>query len=298
MTAAATLEEIDGIHDEQPDRAAEGLRALDVAALPVDRLPLLAFLMLHVLGEKLGLWAEAAERIERLRAVRADAPLAVLAHAAVAVHLAGRSGGKALADLGAAGGVAEAQTLVALNALGLRPPAATAALATELERLAEASTTFDPGGRLNQRLAIGFNNTTTRLLELASPPVDPAIRSALLAGSAAALRFWQTAGTWVNLERALYLRALVRNRVGDPAAARDDCRQALDVIAAHGGEEIDRAFLQLQLAGALLRLGEHTDGRRHLAEARAAAAQWDDVGLKSWFAAEDERLFGPREQQT
>ena len=43
MTTAATLDEIDRIHDDQPERAAAGLRELDPAALPADRLPLRSY---------------------------------------------------------------------------------------------------------------------------------------------------------------------------------------------------------------------------------------------------------------
>jgi len=295
MTAAATLDEIDRIHDAEPQRAAAGLRALDAAALPPEQLPLLAFLTMHVLGEKLGAWEEAADRLGRLRATRSDAPLAVVAHAAAAAHLAGRSDNPAAAALAAASSEAEAQLLTALGALGWRPPADATAMAAELKRLAEASGSIDAAGPLNQRLAVGFNNTTSRLLDGAESPVDPILRPALLAGSAAALRFWKSAGTWVNHERALYLCALVSNRAGDAAAARSNCLQALDLIAANGDEPVDRAFLQLQLAGALIRLGDADDAQRHLDAARGAAAQWDDAGLKAWFATEHGRLFGAQE---
>lgn len=297
MTADAILDEINRIHDDDPERAAAGLRALDAAPLPADRLALLAFLTVHVLGEKLGGWDEAADRLAQLRTTRNDAPLAVVAHAAAAAHLAGRADDPALAALAAAGGAAEAKMLTALAALGWRPPADPAVMAAELKRLADASQPIDPAGPLNQRLAVGFNNTTSQLLDLAEVPVDPGLRDALLVGSAAALRFWKAAGTWVNHERALYLRALVHSRVGDPAAARADCQQALDLIAANGSEPVDQAFLQLQLASALVRVGDSAAGRRHLDEARSAADQWDDAGLKAWFASEHDRLFGPREQQ-
>lgn len=298
MTTTATLEEIDRIHDSAPQQAAEGLRALDASALPADRLPLLAFLLLHVLGEKLGLWDEAARRLGDLGAKRADAPEAVVAHAAVAAEMAGHADSPALARLEVFGGRERARTVVELNAISLRAGANAPALAAALERLAEKSHGFDPNGPLNRRLAIGFNNATSQLLDLAAPPVDAAVRAALLAGSAAAQRFWQAAGNWVNFERALYLRALVHNRVGDAAAARDACVQALDVIAANGAEDVDRTFLKLQLAGALQALGESADGQRHHDEARQAAAQWDDAGLKSWFADEHRRLFGPEERES
>jgi hypothetical protein len=291
MTSEEALDEIDRIHDDEPERAAAGLRSLDAAGLPAGRLPLFGFLLVHVLGEKLGQWSEAADRLDALRAARADAPLAVLAHAAVAAELAGRAGNPALADLAAAGGAGEAQVLVALSALGWRPPPEPLALAAELHRLATEAERFDAGGPLNQRLAVGFNNTTSSLLDRAPDPVPAAIAAALVAGANAALRFWQAAGTWVNHQRALYLRALVANRVGDPAAARADAGEALQIIAANGVEEVDRAFLQLQLGSALLRLGETAAGQAVLAEARGAAAAWDDAGLKSWFQQEQERAL-------
>ena len=298
MTSEEELDEVDRIHDDEPERAAAALRTLDAACLPAGRLPLLGFLLLHVLGEKLGHWTEAADRLDSLRTARRDAPLAVLAHAAAAAHLADRPGSQALADLAVAGGAAEAGTLVALAALGWRAPPETAVFAAELERLATESEQLDANGPLGQRLAIGFNNATSQLLDLVTPPVDPTPRSALLAGSAAALRFWLAAGTWVNHERALYLRALVHNRVGNAAAARDACRQALDVILANGEEPIDQTFLRLQLAGALMTLGELTEGQQQLAEARSAAAQWDDAGLKAWFEGEYRRLFSREECKT
>jgi hypothetical protein len=296
MTGEELLDEIDRIHDGEPERAATGLRSLDAAGLPAGRLPLLGFLLLHVIGEKLGAWAEAADRLDALVRARQDAPLAVVAHAAAAARLAERSPNPALEALAAAGGAAEARTLVALGALGWRPPADDAAFAGELERLATESERYEANGPLNQRLAIAFNNTTSSLLDRAAETVPLPTASALRAGADAALRFWTAAGTWVNHERALYLRALVANRVGDFASARDDCRQALAIIAAHGGEDVDRAFLLLQLAGALTRLGEAIEGQAALAEARGVAAAWDDEGLANWFRQEHDRLFDTREQ--
>lgn len=93
--AAAELDEIDRIHDDDPAEAARRLRELDASALPAQRLGALAFLVNHVLGEKLGAWREAAERSAAL-AARDDAPVAVLRHwAAAAVAGLGRPAGAA-----------------------------------------------------------------------------------------------------------------------------------------------------------------------------------------------------------
>jgi hypothetical protein len=289
MNAAESLDEIDRIHDAEPQRAADGLRALDCHALPGERLPLYAFLVNHVLGEKLGAWREAAERLQALRAGRPDAPLAVALQSAIAAELSGNDHGAAFEALTNAAGATAARIAVGVGRLGFEAASATE-LADRLLRLARESQRLDTAGPLDQRLAAGFNNATSRLLDTVDEPAASALRDALVEGAAAALRFWQRAGTWVQHERALYLKALVHNRIGEPGAARDACTQALSLIAANGTEEVDRAFLQLQLAYALLRLGDAKAGKQ-LAEARAAAAAWDDEGLKTWFDAEFGRLF-------
>lgn len=289
MNAAESLDEIDRIHDAEPQRAADGLRALDCHALPGERLPLHAFLVNHVLGEKLGAWREAAERLQALHAGRPDAPLAVALQSAIAAELSGNPPGAAFEALTNAAGATAARIAVGVGRLGFEAASATE-LADRLLRLARESQRLDTAGPLDQRLAAGFNNATSRLLDTVDEPAAPALRDALVEGAAAALRFWQRAGTWVQHERALYLKALVHNRIGEPGAARDACTQALSLIAANGTEEVDRAFLQLQLAYALLRLGDAAAGKQ-LAQARAAAAAWDDEGLKTWFDAEFGRLF-------
>jgi len=68
QTDGTMLDEIDRIHDAAPERAAQLLREFDSTGLPVPRLGQLAFLFNHVLGEKLGQWNEAAERVSALAA--------------------------------------------------------------------------------------------------------------------------------------------------------------------------------------------------------------------------------------
>lgn len=69
--AASELDEIDRIHDDFPAEAADRLRRLDATGLAAGRLGSFAFLPNHVLGEKLGAWHEAAERIAALARVGA-----------------------------------------------------------------------------------------------------------------------------------------------------------------------------------------------------------------------------------
>jgi hypothetical protein len=102
----------------------------------------------------------------------------------------------------------------------------------------------------------------------------------------AAHAFWVRCGTWVNEERALYLRALVANALGDGAEALAHADAALGIIDANGDQPVDDAFLRLDRARALGLEGDAAGQARELAAADAAAANWDDAGLNEWFAAE------------
>ena len=293
MNIEAELDEIDRIHDEAPAQAAARLRTLDIAALPPERAALAAFLFNHVLGEKCNAWSDAAQRLARLREQLPQPPLGVTLHAAVADQLAGCAESPARAALVAASSEPAASCAIALRRLGFtQQQMDTRSFAAALRDLALRAGTLVTGSPLDSQLAAGLNNTTSALLDTATDANDPIVREALRSGAAQALRFWQSAGTWVNHERALYLVALVANRVGDHAQARDAVRQALDLIAASGTEEVDRAFLLLQLAGALRALGADGASDSAHAEARAIADTWTEAWLTEWFATEEARLFG------
>ncbi|MGE5336292.1 MAG: hypothetical protein ACM3PU_00595 [Gemmatimonadota bacterium] len=293
MTAAEELDQIDRIHDDEPAQAAVRLRALDVAALPPDHAPLAAFLFNHVLGEKLGDWNGAAQRIDQLRSRIAEPPPGVMVHAAVADELAGRGTSPARAAVVAASTEAVASCAIGLRRLGFTQESMdTAQFAASLRDLAHSTAALETGTPFDTQLAAGLNNATSRLLDICSDGRDPVVRDALRTGAEQALRLWQSAGNWVSHERALYLVALVANRIGAHDQARDAARQALAVIAENGAEDVDRAFLLLQLAGAQRSLGDEGASRAAHDEARAIAAGWNDRSLNDWFDAEEAKLFG------
>jgi hypothetical protein len=101
QTDGTMLDEIDRIHDDAPEIGARMLREFDAAGLPAPRLGQLAFLLNHVLGERLGLWNEAAERIATL-ATRTDAPPGVWRQLFAAQTLRGDALGAAAARIGLA----------------------------------------------------------------------------------------------------------------------------------------------------------------------------------------------------
>lgn len=54
--------------------------------------------------------------------------------------------------------------------------------------------------------------------------------------------YWLGCGDWTNDERALYLKAMVANAIDDPSTALRLAERALDIIAEHGGEQVDETF--------------------------------------------------------
>ncbi len=301
VDASAELDAIDRIHDAEPEEAAARLRALDTAALPADGLGTATFLLAHVIGERIGRWDEAAQRIDTALRGRDDAPVRALRNAAVAQRRAGDA--KRAADwetrlAQAAGAPVEvARLTVDVHALAFTGAAGdmdgfAAALLAATRTLARPGAPLPASCGLDAALGAGFNNATSALLDAcADGPIDEPIASALRAGAETARAFWLRAGTWVNHERADYLLACVLNRIGDHKAARTAALRGLDVITAHGKEDVDRAFLLLQLAGALRQAGDSAAAAAARASADKLAAQLDDESLRTWFAAERDRLL-------
>lgn len=73
-TVAERLAEADACHDSEPRRAAQLLSGIDPAALADGERPLFAFLLKHVLGEKLGDGGQARQRMNGLPAAAFEVP--------------------------------------------------------------------------------------------------------------------------------------------------------------------------------------------------------------------------------
>ncbi len=281
--AEAELDEIDRIHDERAAQAADRLRGLDAAQLPAGRLGAFAFLLNHVIGEKLGAWRDAAQRIGAL-ADRADAPLPVLRHWAAAAPLADAPDVAAAAQVDAATAAALARVCAWNFAIDAgRDAGAFAALA-------RAAIDFPPSA-LDAGFAAALNNVTVALLEqLADRPLGEAQRDALRQGAQAARTFWLRAGGWIEDERSDHLCAKVALRRGDAAAAATAAERALAVVDCNGGDPVERAFLLQRLAAALARRGDDARASALRAEAAALAASLD-ASLQRLLAQDAAELF-------
>lgn len=302
----AQLEEADACHDDDPPRAAALLRHIDPAALPSARLPSLAFLLNHVLGEKLGAWTEAHAMFDALlRAAGENPPMALWRQAAAAARLAGDAAAAAHRIEGlaiAAGATAgQAQDVVAFTALMYRAPMLPAAAAAEA--VADvlpvfAAPAWAEANPLDSAVAACANNIASGLLERPAADVQqhPPLRSVLDRTALLAERIWLRAGTWVHHERAAYLRAMVATALGEALAAREHALRALALLDEHDAdraETVDRAFLELERARACRELALHAEAQAAQDAADALAAQFNDADLDAWFAKRRAELAAP-----
>ena len=300
------LAEADACHDAEPARAASLLREIDATQLPGERWPRLAFLFNHVLGEKLLEWPEALERQQRLLALaQPDPPPALWRQLGSAALVAGAQPllSQAIEALSTAGSTSSdrARELIRLSAaIYLAPPMpASEAGVLALNALVPFEGLGWPtGGALDAQAAGCANNLANDMLSRPDADLQSApLRAALANGAETALRLWQAAGTWVQQERAQYLRAVVCTALGEPHATRRHVLAGLALLDAHDNahaERVDRAFFELERWNACTWLGLNDEAQGALSRAVALAAQFDDTGLTEWFEDRRRRLPGFR----
>lgn len=296
------LAQAHAMHDADPVAAAALLRDVLPGRLASSELPTYAFLLNHVLGEREGAWREALARHQETLDLPQLTPGRLRLAAAAACAAGDASAMERLtADYAAAAqaDAARAEDVVRLSAAACTVSSLTAeeagTLALDLlTRIEQAA--WQAVSNLDATVAACLNNLAGALQE--RPPADftvPTLRSALPHCAELAQRFWARAGTWVNLERALYLRATVATALGDFECAMAHCREGLALIATHGGKDpqsVDRAFLELELANACERLGRADDATSARMRAELLAAGFRDPGLQAWFASRREALMG------
>lgn len=293
--AEARLQQADAVHDEDLAQAAALLREVVPALLAPARWPRYAFLVNHVLAEKLGRRTEAWQFQQTvLAAAGAEATLPLLRQAAAAAHLAGDAAGEGRLNqrLADAAGVAPAQaaelTALAATAWQLSSLQADAAADAALAALAPlAGDAWQQASALDQAAAVATNNIASDLVErpVADLPAAP-LQAALQQAAAWSQAFWQRAGTWVHHERAHYLRAMVANALGEPAQAELQARAGLVLIDSfdHDKQEsVDRAFLLSELAHALAQQGRSAEAAVERAQADAVAEAFGDPELERWY---------------
>ncbi|CAN5229468.1 hypothetical protein BH09PSE6_BH09PSE6_03390 [soil metagenome] len=284
-----TLDELMESHHEDRDQSRQSLEILLTQPIRIEDEWKLARLVNHIVGEESGDW-QAAYRMIRT-AVPEPTQTPVIRQAAIAATMAGD--------------VVRAWQLEAKLAEAYSVPIEQAAVTTRLGVLQFLMSHVEQGpvcevfiqtlgrieswpvsGPLTETLAATCNNATSALLDREDLETsNPMVVEALTRGAELARSLWRKAGTWMQSARADYLVALVRNRVGDWAAARAAAQAGLDTITANGPEDVDRAFLFLEIARASAGAGDLLGRDAALIDANALAAEFKEDGLKKWFAS-------------
>jgi hypothetical protein len=271
-------------HDTDPHGVGTALR--EFRSVPEKDLVRFSWLVNHVIGEKQTAWPDAFSLM--LRVLPRNAPPSALLNFGACAYLAGAPI-KAMAlevqvSKALACHEAHARCLIQLRVLQCAGGASDADdfAAVLCECLSQLEKDSFPE-KFVPMYAASLNNVVSLLLEheRADHQSEP-IRSVLLAGSEQCRALWRRAGTWVNHERADYLVALCANKVGQWEFAQTAALDGLATIDANGPEDVDRAFLLLELARAQHGLGQTEKHEAARFKAFELAASFDPK-LRAWF---------------
>lgn len=283
-----------GYHDTESERLAGELEAANLDELKAEGPGHCLHLSNHTIGEHLGDWRRARRFAEAVREATADqtGEASFGAHLAVARYMDGDTVAAQQAEiecLGAAEHPVDAYLTVKSFLAG--------ALAGT-GRFADAGVVIAAANRLaeglgdvatsNRSMAVANNNLASELVE--SDELDSDQARLMVGCAQAAHTFWLRCGTWVNEERALYLLALVNNRVEGYRAGLEHAQAALDVIAANGEEPVDEAFIRLAAARSHLGLSDTPSAEEHLATADELTKAWTEPSLTTWYEGERRKV--------
>jgi hypothetical protein len=278
-------------HDGESERLAVELEQASAQAEDRHLDPLLN-LVAHTMGEHLSDWPRARRLIEQVMAGRAPSKATARSWSRLGVVrlMTGDVAGGVAADLDAASAaedplatMLEARFLLVNALVGAHSADAAAGVYTGALALARRLGDAAP----HRVIAVASNNLASELVEAKTR--TPGEDALMAAAAEAAHEFWMKIGTWVHDERARYLKALVANALGRPEEALAEADAALEIIAANDEQPVDTTFLALARSRSLRLLGRAADSAAALAAADAAAAAWDDQGLKDWYAEERAR---------
>ena len=283
-----SFDELFNDHDKDPKATASALRSMARDRLVAEKdHRRFAWLTNHVIGEKEGQWSVALETLEM--AISESSEVACLVQRAVAALSAGKPirAFSLIPIIAQAGECSYLAADAAVKLAVVQFSAANESVPALAETFNSILGTFagitGQLGKLSTLVAASLNNITSRLMDFKDADIRaPAYRQALTDGSQICRSVWQVAGNWVNHERADYLVALCANRLQDYEAALVAARSGIKTIEDNGSEDVDRAFLLLELARAHKGLGQTEKGQEARAEAVRLAAAFDK-DLREWF---------------
>lgn len=275
-------------HADNPRAVAD--RLPQALALVADDNGLLSLIGLahHVLGEHLGAWQEGLGYCERLRALPVfDSALssgASLRRVRAALTLSG-----ALADERAALSTSDQVRVTVMAAANLAARDATRA--TSLlqqacdDALAAALPSSDPAPR---SIAASANGIAATLEE--KPARTSGETALMLAAAEAARRFWEVAGTWLEVERAEYRLAMSCTQASLIERARGHAQQCLAIVRVHDNVALEAFFGFEALAVVERAAGDETASADAIKAAREAFTRLNEAD-RGWCQASLDKLL-------
>lgn len=281
-------------HDAESDHLARELEASAEKGIPSGNLAPFLHLCTHTIGEHLGDWPRALRLGKRVLDGQTPSPEMAKAWGwlYVAAVLAGdflEATQSELAYLKAAGddfGLALLEMRFMLAGVlvgsdrateGTRVYRAALDLVGQIRKASVSSV-------LDRTIAVASNNLGWELYELSSRTSDQDAVMQLCAETSHEL--WLKCGNWINEARALYLKAVVANALGDGTAALLHADAGLATIAAHGERPLDAARLHLARAVSFATMGDDERRVHAIREADASASTLTAAKLRAQFVAE------------
>jgi tetratricopeptide (TPR) repeat protein len=232
--------------DSVARRLPEGLALLESPAEVV----LLGNLATHVYGEHLGRWNEGLQFLGKLETsvhygkdgAEVEGSVAAIERFMTALKLcAGNE--DALATLATKSDQARVLALAAsaLSARGTNPPTALERAQSYFQksiRLAENG--LEKTDPANRALAVMGNNLAVSLA--GTETISGSETELMILAAKAARKFWEIAGTWLEVERAEYRLSLTFLKVGDFSAALEHAQNCLELCQENRAEALEFFF--------------------------------------------------------
>lgn len=283
--------------DDEEGVFAELPRGIELLTEPA-QVPQLAGLIVHVAGEHLGRWQDGLDLLDRCGRIDGFDPDSVEGRSlrrsrAILHHCAGDTAkrDRCLAnaiepDLHENSGRVRVLAVASSALLGQkRMDEALAAFEGALDLAEYGPGKDDPAAR---SLAITGNNTACELEERSSR--SPAEDALLLRAAQAGRRYWEIAGSWINVERAEYRLAMTQLALGNPAATLHHGHVCLAVCRAHDADGVEFFFGHEAVAKAWHALGRSADARESRELAAACLERVDTARMREFCAGELAKL--------
>lgn len=259
-------------------------QAASLVKLP-SQLARLAHLTLHLHADHLAQWDEGRTALQALQQQpqhQGEAVAALTLDLAVLNLAAGHP--QALDGLPGTEGVRA--TAMAAAALADHDAARAQALLQQATAAAEAAALND-GDPTLRALAVAGNNLAVALTEKTTR--STAETELMILAAQMGRRYWERAGTWLQVERAEYRLACVWRHAGQPTLARHHARLCLDIVALNEGAALERFFGWEALGQAEAAAGNRDAHAQALVQAREAFAALGDAD-RPWCQAELDAL--------